>query len=134
MASKIKKGGISNAKNIEVNNFQHPVFCFKYLHKDFNLENCNDKEATQLIKQIVNISQLKWQDLQLSSRHGLGTEKINISSLKINLPAEITEDVINASNGLLAFRFDGKKPFVGIRNRFIFHVLAIDSKFTLYDH
>ena len=55
-----------------------------------------------------------------------------IDSLNCELPHSIksTEDV----KFLLAFRFDQMKPFVGFRNRFIFHVLFIDRDFTLYKH
>ena len=73
-----------------------------------------------------------WRVLQHSDRHGSGCEKIRLNSLKSELPVSISsmEDV----NFLLAFRFDGLKPFVGHRNRFIFHVLYIDRDFTLYKH
>ncbi|MDR0510372.1 MAG: hypothetical protein LBH06_04695 [Rikenellaceae bacterium] len=112
--------------------FTHPVFCFKYLHKDYGLEQCSDQEKKSLIEQIIQISRCDWHKLQLSPRHGIGSEKIEISSLRngVSIPYDLTEDV----NFLIAFRFDGMKPIIGHRNKFIFHVFFIDRDFTLYRH
>jgi len=121
-----------NAQNIEVKNFDYPIFCFRHLHKDFHLNKCTDFEKQCFLEKIISMSQLTWQVLQCSDRHGIGCEKISIDSLKCELPHSIksTEDV----KSLLAFRFDNMKPFVGFRNRFIFHILFIDRNFTLYKH
>jgi hypothetical protein len=107
-----------------------PVFCFKYLHKDYHLNKCDDREKKCLMEQLVLISNHTWQQLKLSPRHGVGSEKIQISSIKPALPVSFTEDV----EDLLAFRFDGMKVFVGFRSGFLFHVFYIDRDFTLYDH
>ncbi len=115
---------------VEIDNLKHPVFCFKYLHKDFCLDQCTSNEKRALINQIVMISQMDWNDLQLSGRHGMGSEKIPVNALKSNIPYTLTDDVKH----LLAFRFDGLKSFVGHRNRFIFHVLFIDREYKLYNH
>ncbi len=117
-------------EKIEIEDFKHPIFCFKYLQKDFNLENCNQDEKTALIEQIVRLSSMDWQDIQYTQRHGLGSEKISVSSIKASKPSIITEEV----ESLLALRFLGKAPFVGLRNRFIFHVIYIDRAYTLYPH
>lgn len=82
------------------------------------------------MEKLVKLSQLSWIDIQNSPRHGLGTEKIAINAIKPNCPEFITEDV----SFLLALRFDGKKPILGHRNKFIFHVLFIDRDFTVYNH
>lgn len=110
----------------------HPVFCFKYLHKDYSLDKCTAEEKRALIEQLVLLSQFEWKALQLSGRHGLGSEKIEINSLNngIRIPYDLTQEVKH----LLAFRFDGKKVIVGHRERFVFHVLFIDRNFTLYNH
>jgi hypothetical protein len=111
-------------------NINYPVFCFKHLHRDYHLSNCSDSEKKNLIDQLIQISSYTWEQLQLSHRHGVGSEKISISSIKTKLPLSFTEEVKN----LLAFRFEGKKSFVGFRNGFLFHIFFIDRNFTLYDH
>lgn len=134
----IKKSQPDKGKHIKVDaekdkpyqNIHHPVFCFKHLHTKYNLSKCTDKEKKCLIEQIALISQKTWDELVLTQRHGIGCEKIEIKSLKANIPVSFTDDVKH----LLAFRFDGKKPFVGFRNGFIFHVFFIDRDFTLYNH
>lgn len=115
---------------VEIKKIDYPVFCFRHLHKDYNLDHCTNDEKRSLIEQIAKISLLDWGTIQLSNRHGIGTEKISTSSIKANIPYELTEDV----EYLLAFRFDGMKPFIGHRDKFIFHVLFIDRDFTLYKH
>lgn len=115
---------------VEMPDFDYPIFCFKHLHKNHDLDKCDDPEKKSLMEKVVKLSQLSWQDIQNAPRHGLGTEKIAISSIKPKCPPFITEDV----SFLLALRFDGKKPILGHRNRFVFHVIFIDRDFTVYNH
>jgi hypothetical protein len=110
--------------------YDYPIFCFKHLHRDFHLDQCDAEEKKSFIEQIVRMSRMTWNDLKLAPRHGMGSEKISVSALKAKSPPFITEDV----QDLLAFRFQGKKPFVGHRDGFIFHVLFIDRAFSLYPH
>jgi hypothetical protein len=94
------------------------------------LDKCTNEEKRKFIEQVVKISSMSWEQLQLAPRHGLGSEKIFPGSIKSAIPGDLRDEV----NMLLAFRFDGKKPFVGFRNGFIFHVFFIDRDFTLYNH
>ena len=126
---------INQGKNFKIDTTEkskidYPIFCFRHLHKDYDLNSCNDSEKKSLIEKIVTLSQLSWSEIQLSPRHGLGSEKISIGSIKPSLPAFITDDV----GSLLSLRFDGKKPFIGLRIRFIFHVIYIDRNFSVYSH
>ena len=116
-------------KTVEIVDYDYPIFCFKHLHKDYDLDQCTDSEKKSLMEKLVKLSQLSWIDIQNSPRHGLGTEKIAINAIKPNCPEFITEDV----SFLLALRFDGKKPILGHRNKFIFHVLFIDRDFAVYN-
>jgi hypothetical protein len=131
---KVKAKGFKkiSSPNIEVKNYDYPIFCFKHLHKDFHLDKCTSLEKQRFLDRIVSMSQISWQVLQCSDRHKMGSEKISIDSLHCEVPHSLTstEDV----KSLLAFRFDEMKPFVGFRNGFIFHVLYIDRDFTLYKH
>jgi hypothetical protein len=115
---------------IEVKNHKHPIFCFKYQHKDFDISKCTNDEKVSLLEQVGRLSQLTWEQITTTQRHGLGTEKINRDSLNVNCPAFITNDV----KYLLAIRFQGKKPFLIHRDRFIAHVVFIDNKFSVYNH
>jgi len=109
--------------------FNYPVFCFKHLQADYSLAQCDKDERAAFIEQLCMYSQMTWQQIILAPRHGLGSEKISLDSIRAPLPRSVTPDVT-----LLALRFDGKKPFVGYRYHFIFHVLYIDRGFTLYPH
>ena len=126
---------LNQGKNVrldtqEILEFNYPIFCFKHLHKDHDLDKCNETEKKSLIEKIVKLSQLTWNDIQNAPRHGLGTEKIAINAIKPSCPSFITDDVKH----LLAIRFDGLKPILGHRNRFVFHVLFIDRVFSVYNH
>lgn len=110
--------------------FEHPIFCFKYLNCDYDLNRCTTPEKVALIEQIIRFSNMIWNEIQLAPRHGLGSEKIAVNCIRPGLPAILTADVKH----LLALRFLGKAPFVGWRNKFVFHVLYIDRAFELYKH
>ncbi len=127
----INQGKLIKAPQIiEMPDLDYPIFCFKHLHKHHNLDKCEESEKKSLIEKIVKLSQLSWADIQNAHRHGLGSEKIAISSIKPSRPSFLTDDV----KFLLSLRFDGMKAMLGHRNRFIFHVLFIDRDFTVYDH
>ena len=115
---------------VEIQNFEHPIFCYRHLHKDYCLEQCDQDEKKSLMERFVTLSQMTWQQISQAHRHGLGYEKIAIGGLSAKCPPFITEDVTH----LLAFRYQGKKPFLGHRNRFILHVIFIERDYTLYDH
>jgi hypothetical protein len=127
---KEKKGKTIKTSKIEMDAFDYPIFCFKNLNKDYHLDHCNDEQKKAFIEKIVKLSTMTWQDIEYTHRHGLGSEKISRSSINAAIPSFITEDV----KFLLSLRFLGHRPFVGYRNRFIFHVIYIDKDFTLYPH
>jgi hypothetical protein len=114
----------------EMPDFDYPIFCFKHLHKEHDLEKCDDSEKKSLMEKIVTLSQLSWSNIQVAPKHGLGSEKINIKSIKPSRPSFITDDV----TFLLAVRFQGKKPMIGHRHKFVFHIIYIDRDFTVYNH
>lgn len=89
-----------------------------------------DKEAlAAFAKQLKLLSSLTWKKIKQSPRHGQGCEKIKRNCLNVNVPASVSEDA-----EMLAFRFYGKRVFAGFRSLEIFHILFLDTKFTLYDH
>jgi hypothetical protein len=120
---------IREPKAIE-DRIKHPVFCFKYLHRNYHIDACTDDEKICLLNKIVKLSGITWQDIEQTGRHGLGSEKISRDSIGLMLHEDITDDV----NFFIAMRFCGKKPFVGFRNKFVFHILFIDRNFSLYEH
>jgi len=121
---------IKERRMINVEDFNHPIFCFKYLHSDFHLNNCTSDEKVALVEQMVKLSTLTWINIQAAPKHGIGSEKISIASIRPSLPSIITEDI----SFLLALRFLGRAPFIGLRNKFIFHVIYIDRVFNAYKH
>lgn len=132
MKIKDKKGEFG--KNIKptpdtIPKLDYPVFCLKYLQKDFCLDDCQNEDKISLIDQLQKLSQLTWIEIQSSHRHGLGSEKIKQNAIRIALPPFITPDIT-----LIALRFNGKKAMVGYRSNFVFHILYLDINFTLYSH
>lgn len=108
---------------------QPPVFCLRYLRKGFSLPDCTQDEKVAFADRLYEMSQLTWEQLRQAHKHGQGYEKINQGSIQSGIPAHITPDV-----NFIAFRFYGKAPIVGYRNRRIFHILWLDRVFTLYKH
>ena len=109
---------------------KHPVFCFRYTHKKFNVKSCDKIEKVRLLNKLDILSDMTWEQIKLSPRHGLGTEKINKDSLNFKCPDFITDDV----DFLLAFRFNAKMPFLVWKDKFLAHIIFIDPKGKVYDH
>ena len=130
-APKLESGKIIKPPNqVMITDYDYPIFCFKHLHKDYCLEQCNADQKIGFVEKIIALSSQNWTQLQLTSKHGLGSEKIARSSINPAIPPAITEDV----TFFLSFRFHGKAPMVGYRNKFIFHIVYIDPNFQVYKH
>jgi len=110
-----------------------PIFCFRYLNKNYNIDKCPTKDKQELITRLAKLAELGFKEIDKSGRHQFGHEKIPRKSLKINLPDFITEDV----DFVYAYRYNVKKnPFIAYRRPIspLLHILAIDYNFTLYKH
>ena len=72
----ISKSGKIKPKieDIAIQNHKHPVFCFRYIHKDYSLDKCEPDEKIAFIEQIVRLSKMTWQDVIQAPKHGLGSE------------------------------------------------------------
>ncbi|QDK79754.1 hypothetical protein EXU85_14500 [Spirosoma sp. KCTC 42546] len=131
--NEIKKVGSKfhlDEKVIQMPDLDYPVFCFKHIHPDYSIERLSQEEKSALLDAIYKRGKMSWNDLQLSNRHKLGSAKIAIDSIKAGLPNSVTGDI----EFLLAFRYFNMKPFLGYRNRFIFHIVFIDYQRDVYDH
>lgn len=126
-AGKIKT---PDTTEVQFQEIEHPIFCLRDIHSKYGLSQCDKKHHSQFIQQLHRLSQLKWSEINVSGRHGMGYEKIQINSLNVPLHIDITDDV----KFLLAFRYCGKSPFLGYRQNSLFRILFIDSKFSLYKH
>ena len=126
--AKIKQTGELSSSSGSTDN-QKPAFCFQHLHGDHNITKLDAEEKRALIEKLIELSNMTWQQLKLSGRHGLGTEKINRNSILVSIPPSITEEVT-----FLSIRFNGMKPMVGYRGNRIFHIVYLDHNFSVYNH
>jgi len=136
MTKRLKKRRGTQGQNIKpphpesgYDNLGHPVFCFRHLHRRFNLRKIDDREKSKLISKLHDYSKMSWHDITHSPRHGRGSEKISQSSIKAGIPPHVTPDV-----QFHALRYFDNKPIVGYRTGVIFHIVYIDYNRTLYDH
>ncbi len=109
----------------------YPLFSFRHL-QHISFTDC--KEVTffpSFMKRLKNLSELGWNGINTSQRHGYGMEKLPQNIIKPQLPSIITPEV-----QLFAFRATGNNlPFVGFREGKIFHILFIETSFgDVYDH
>lgn len=109
----------------------YPLFCFRHLqHTSFT--ECRDISFfPNFMKRLKNLSELGWNEIQTTQRHGFGMEKIPQEIIKPQLPTIITPEV-----RLFAFRAAvNNLPFVGFREGKIFHIIFIETTFgDIYDH
>lgn len=108
---------------------QKPIFALCYLRRDYCLSTCSKDEKAAFADTLHKLSQITWNEISSSSRHGVGYERISRDAIRSGIPAHLKEDV-----NFIAFQFFGKAPMVGYRDENIFHVIWIDRAFSLYDH
>jgi hypothetical protein len=127
-----RKVTVSEAQASANSRIDYPVFSFKHMHPSHDLDCCSDDEKISLIEQLTKLSTMTWAEIRLLPRHGMGAEKIALSSIRPSLPTslDLTADVEH----LFAFRFQARKPFVGHLDGYIFHILFVDNKFDVYPH
>jgi len=129
-----KRVSLGESASDSLLDIDYPIFCFRHLHSEHDLDKCSlasYKFPQALIKKLQQVSKMSWDDIQLSSRQGSGTEKIPVDSIRKEIPVSVTKDVSH----LLVFRFCGKKGrILGFRNRYVFHVIFIDTALSLYKH
>lgn len=119
-------------KHTPLSEIKYPIFCFKYL-QDNSLKDCSDPNILKkLIFRLRDLSQLGWNEIGTSQRHGYGGEPIPCDNIKPQLPAFITPDV----QRLYAYRFTGdNRPFLALRNDTILHIIYIETDFgDIYKH
>ena len=110
---------------------QSPVFSFEKMQDGtgWSINCCDAENQAALSKQLFRLCQMKWREVIQAPRHGLGSEKIDVKSLKIPLPKSVTQDVT-----ILALRYHGKRPMVGYREGRVFFILFLDHNFKIYNH
>lgn len=108
-----------------------PVFSLERLQQGkYCFSSLDQEHKASFGDAIFRRKNLLWNDIKRIDRHGLGTEKISINSIKAAIPSFITDDM----DHFLVFRYKGMNPMVGYRQRNVFYVLWFDHDFTLYDH
>ena len=113
----------------ESSNRKNPVFSFQYLQPGYGIKDCSNDDKIALLNKVYELSQLTWQDINQSHRHGVGKEVIPQEAIHPAIPPCVKEDT-----NLIALRYKGKAPMVGFRENDIFYILWIDFNFTLYNH
>ena len=110
-----------------------PVFCLRYMHSDYSVRTCSKEDRAAFADTLYELSQLSWSQLRQSQRHGKGYEKIPRGQLRVppSSSLTITEDV-----DFISFRFAGKKPMIGFRDRDgrTFRIVYLDPSFEVYEH
>jgi hypothetical protein len=112
---------------------KHPVFCFRYLVKDYNISSLTKKERALFVSKLETLSGLDWNTIENAGKHQLGYEHIPISDLKFNIP-KAPELFTPEVKKIKAFRCFGKSPFLAHRKGAILHIIAIDPNFKAYEH
>lgn len=108
-----------------------PVFSLEKVQKgNYCLSSLDQEHKAMFSEAIFRRKSISWKEIKRIDRHGLGTEKIPKSAIRAPIPKFITEDLSH----FLVFRYKGKNPMVGYRQRDIFFVLWFDHDFTLYSH
>lgn len=133
---KIKTPALNKSKDLKAitppdYNNMPIIFSLEKLAEDkYCFSKLDTENKKQFAESIFKRRHLTWNQIQQTGRHALGTEKMPRTQIKGTIPRFITPDVTE----FLVFRFNGKQPMVGLREKNIFYVIWFDSAFTLYNH
>ncbi len=106
------------------------VFSFRHLQKGFATDDLSVEQRSKLALRLETLSQMTWNEVYRSQRHGLGTEKIPSAQIKSSIPERFNDRGV-----FIVFRFAGLLPMVGIRARNVFYAIWLEPSFgDLYDH
>jgi hypothetical protein len=120
-------------KSVEPVNYDQspPIFSLEKLQQGkYCLSALDQENKAMFADALYRRKSLTWNEIKQAPKHGLGTEKISKNAIKAPTPKFITEDL----DDYLAFRYNGKQPMVGYRQRDVFYILWFDADYTLYDH
>jgi hypothetical protein len=114
---------------IDTSEARPPVFSFEYLQSGWCIKDCAAAERSKMLERLRILGKLPWKDLRKEHRHRYGCETMERSSLKVGIPAFLTDDV-----RLLVLRAFERVAMVGYKSGRIFYVIWIDREFKLYKH
>lgn len=123
-AANVKPHGAKTVSNED----RHPKFSLRMLQGACGLDACEREERAALIDKFAALSQLTWGQIRQAPRHGLGYEKISHTDLNVPVPDDVSGD------NIIAFRFHGLAPMIGVRREATFYVLWLDRGFIAYNH
>lgn len=117
---------------ISLDNHEYPLFCFKYL-SPHSIKDCKDiKVMHNCFVRLQKLSELGWKGIKTSHKHGYGMGKVSKDQIKFDIPSIVPPDV----EKLDTIRHSGNNlPIIGLRDRSIFRVFFIETKFgDIYNH
>lgn len=114
----------------EISLKQYITFSFDFLHEVSFTDCKNASFFIQFFKRLKILSSKEWNEIETSSRHSFGYERITIKSIKKDL--HLTQEV----SYLYAFRATGDNHvFLGFREGSVFKIVFIETSFgDIYDH
>ena len=126
-------------KTIMVKRYPHQRLTFNFSlitpDKNYDLKNREKKLKLKLVQVLENLSQEDKVALLARAKNN-GLEKISKNEIKsLRLHSEFQhERNSDCEEGFWIFRLSKNGRVVSKINRNLFYILAIDSKFKLYDH
>lgn len=128
--SATKGSRIKASEQVDYNSMP-PLFSLEKVQSgSYCLSSLDQQNKAHFAEAIFKRKNLSWQELIQTNRHGLGIEKLPVSSVKEPVPRFITDEVKHFE----VFRYHDRKAMVGYRQKNVFYVLWFDHNFTLYNH
>lgn len=109
-----------------------PAFSFEKMQDrcGHSLNCCQDDDRLHLVKRFFMLSREPWKKIRSAPREGMGCEEIPRGSIRVGIPATVTEDV----QYFHSLHYVAHKRFIGYRVGQIFYVIWIDHNFGVYNH
>lgn len=109
---------------------EYPVLSTRFLQDGWGFDELTDPMRLSFLQKWHKRSAISWKELASHPRHGLGSEYIPSRQIKPRVPRQFQE-----VDKFRVFRHHDNLPFAGWKDRGIFYVLWIESRYNdLYDH
>lgn len=99
------------------------------MSNDYCISKCHVNARAALASLLRRLAQLKWNEIQSSSRQSVGHETIARDSLPASVARCIPDD-----KRALAFRASQDYRVIGYRREAVLHVVALDEDLSTYSH
>lgn len=118
----------AGAEKVEDWRRKNPVFSLQHTVPGYCVADCNHEQKIAFANTLLQLGKRTWLQVMQSDKHGSGSEKIPRRTIKVRIPANITED----QEFFTVVRFFGKCPMIGYVDGGVYYLVWLDRNHDIY--